>query len=348
MAEIELTPTARVLLIRLSAIGDCLLTTPVAEALKGRYPQSRLTWVVEDRCRPMIEGNPFVDEILVWHKRAGAVGSSLTLLREVRRRRFEAVLDLQGLTKSSVLAQWSGAPHRIVGAQARPRAKKAATLIAARSANAIHAAEYFLACLTPLGIEPPPPVPRLFLTGAERAWARDWLADRLGSPLPPLLGLNPGASRDLNRWYPDRFAEVAVRCRRKWGLVPLLFGGPEDAPAAEAIARQVGPPLLNVAGRTTLRQLAALTALSAVFVTGDTGPMHIAAAMGAPVVALFGPADPERTGPVQDGAPVVRTHLPCQPCFKRPTCAGRRECMDGITVGAVVKAVGRQLTKGES
>jgi heptosyltransferase-2 len=164
-----------------------------------------------------------------------------------------------------------------------------------------------------------------------------------------MVALNPGASRPHNRWFPARLGQVADELAASYNAHVLVLGGPGDVADSQEIAAAAKSPVIVTAGKTSLKELAAILYRCDCLVTCDTGPMHMAAAVGTPTVSLFGPSDPTRTGPYGDFHLVLShaAEFDCAPCFKRPKCQDR-DCMAAITVSEVVEAVGRQLARGRS
>jgi heptosyltransferase-2 len=161
----------------------------------------------------------------------------------------------------------------------------------------------------------------------------------------PLIGMNPGATYGLAKcWYPDRFGEMGKRLSEKWQARVLLFGKEEERPIVHEILKHMGMKGIDLTGKTGLLQLAALIERCTLLVTNDTGTMHVATAVGTPVVAIFGSTPPLTTGPWGDGHVVVKRDVPCSPCWKR-ICPTDHQCMDLITVDEVEEAVDKQLRR---
>jgi len=330
-----------VLLFKPGAIGDMLQLSPVFRALKSRYPDCRITLMAgDDASAELFAHNPLVNEVLVFDRR-GRHRSWRAFLRfrsEVRRRRFDLVVNYQRSNPKGWLLISAALPCRIlVYRKARRRV--------------VHAVENHLEAVAPLGIDPRAADRRLDLPpGADAArWAGEFM-EREGLAGRPAAALVLGASHLVNRWPSERFAALAGRLEAEFGIASILVGGAQDRELAEAAAAAPGgAKTVDLVGRATLRQTAAVLARCAVAVSGDTGPMHMAAAVGTPVVALFGAADPARTGPVGERHRVLQAReVPCVPCRSR-SCRHTPylECMDRITVDAVLDAV-REVLRGKA
>jgi len=323
-----MTPPARILVVRLGAIGDVVNALVFATALKDAYAQVRIGWVVHPLTAPLVEGHPSVDRVHVW-QRAG-LREFARVVRELRAERYELAVDLQRLQKSALLARLSGAP-RVLGFD-RARTKESSWLWTnerlAGTEPGRHRVEQYLEVARHLGCAAP--VPRRLLPHDARAeaWAEE-LVRELGAA--PVL-VNLGASKPANRWPPERFGEVARALARD---VPVcLVGGPADRVRIVA-GMAVSPGVRDLVGQTSLPQLVALARRARLFLGCDTGPMHVAAALDTPVVALFGPADPAVTGPYGSGHRVLRA----------PPAGGQLPRMEDLTVELVLGAARARLAQ---
>ncbi len=329
------------MLIKPGAIGDLLQLSPVARALRKKIAQAHITLLVGNEASiDLFRHNPSVDEILVYDKRKAhrSWRTFLNLWQEMRRRRFALVVNFQRSNPKTWLLATAAFPARVlVYHKARRRT--------------VHAVENHLEAVAPLGIDPREADHRLelFLGDEEERWA-DSLTAGEGLVGRPLVALNLGASHPVNRWPVGYFAALAERLHTELGCGVLLVGGPQDRELADAVKTNIATPLVDLVGRTTLLQLGAVLSRCAVVVSGDTGPMHLATAVGTRVIALFGASDPSRTGPVGEGHRVLQAAgVECVPCRKR-TCkhAIPLECMERISVQDVFSAVSDVLGAGEA
>ncbi|MDF1799106.1 MAG: glycosyltransferase family 9 protein [Planctomycetota bacterium] len=305
----------KVLIVRLGAIGDVVNALTLAKALKDLPQPPHIGWVVHDLARPLVEDNPLVDRVHVWSRGSGLAGYR-GLIRELRSAGYGLAVDLQRLAKSALVARRSGA-QRVLGWD-RARSKEGAWLLVKERIQPgdpqDHMVRHYGAFAAHLGAQPTGPRGVLHPGREAEAWAAELLQ---GTGAAPVV-LNLGASKLPNRWPAERFGELAAGLAAD-GLPVVLAGGPADREAAatalEVATASAGPgsaPIQDLAGATSLRQLAALLDRAALFVGCDTGPMHMAVAMGCRVVALFGPANPRRTGPFPGDAAGQRIlqHLP--------------------------------------
>ncbi|MCL6622640.1 MAG: tetraacyldisaccharide 4'-kinase [Syntrophobacterales bacterium] len=311
-------------------LGDAVMSLPVLEGLKRRFPGAALTVLAVPRVAPLYVHHPLVQE--VWDLPEGVRGLAAITRR---RRRFDVGVALPN-SFGSALGLWLAGARVRAGYAADGRRGLLTLAVRGREAlRAVHLVYYYLGVLRAfgeLGEEDLVP-PRLFLTTAEKREAEAVLG-RGG----PWVGLAPGAAYGpAKRWPAERFAQVARELAMDHGVCPVILGGPGEMEVAARVAAQAGVPLVNLAGRTTLRQ--ALGALShlAVLITNDSGLMHAAAALGVPVVAIFGSTDPRVTGPFARRASILRQPSECSPCLQR-TCDQDYRCLSAISVAEVTPA----------
>ena len=286
----------RILIVRLSAIGDVVHGMPVLNALRDHYPRARIAWLVEGRGGDLLEGHPSLSQLI--RVRKGWLSSPREVARlrcELFRQRFDVTLDLQGLTKSAVAARLSGARRRIGFAGAEGRELSQWLNNERVTANAEHVIEKNLQLLGPLGIINPQVSFRLPSNAAANSRVQDFM--RQQELLSGFVLLNPGAGWPSKRWPVERFSELAERIHERAGLrCVVAWGGLEEETWANRIVETSGGAAVK-APATSLVELAALCRHARLFVGGDTGPLHLAAAVGARCVALFGPVSALRNGP---------------------------------------------------
>ena len=330
-----------IVIVKLSAIGDVLHGVPVAVALKRAFPGVAVGWVAEGRAADVLAGHPAVDRIFRvprgWLKQPRAVWA---LRRDLIAFAPDAAIDLQGLLKSAVATWLSGAPIRI--GHARPEAREYAWLASTHPvrATAAHVVDRNCQLLTVLGVRETRPQFAMPHWPASRAAVQEWL-EPLRLPGPPVL-INPGAGWLSKIWPEERFAAVAAGLHRRTGeRAIIVWGGPSEQAAASRIAAAASGAAL-VAPATTLEELGELCRLSRLFISSDTGPLHLAAAVGTPCVGLMGPVPAERNGPYGAHHTVVEP-----PASLRPQWPDRKtdtRAMAGIGVDQVLTAAEALLT----
>jgi predicted lipopolysaccharide heptosyltransferase III len=284
----------------------------------------------------VLSGNPDVDEVLVLDK--GSLAAQWRLIAGLRRRRFDAVIDLTDGDRSAFLSWVSGAPVRIGFNDEHRWRGRCYTHVVQSVPGVRHRIERDLAALKPLGVHPSETPPRLCLTGEDEARA-DQLLCRLGIGRDrPIVIIQPGARYWFKAWPHERFAELADRLANDHGCQVLIGGSREEEALARRIHEEAKSRPISMAGQATLKQFAAIAKRAVLFIGNDSGAMHIAAAVGTPLVALFGPSNPDEWGPRSERVKVLYKGLDCRACF-HPTCErGELNCMKQISVGEVVVA----------
>ena len=357
-----------ILVIKLRYIGDVLLATPVLHALRDRFPDARLTMLVNRGTEDILKWNPDVNEVLTVDR--GTPAAQLRLLGELRRCRFDCVIDLTDGDRSAILARLSGAPVR-VGFNEERRWRGLLYTAVVQTNHLTHRVERDLEAVRALGMEPKAS-PLVLCTSPQDDEEAAKLLEEVGSTTRgitsvksvdagesvsrpglvaasagprPLVLLHPGARYWFKAWPAERFAELADSLNKMLGCRVLVGGDASDRGVTEVIRARARSAPTVLAGRTTLLQLAALLKRCALFIGNDNGPMHIAAAVGTPIVALFGPSNPEEWGPLTSQAEILYKGLDCRRCF-HPTCdRGEQSCMRQITVDEVFSAARRFLEK---
>lgn len=329
-----------ILVIKLRYLGDVLLATPTLQALKAAYPTARLTALVNRGTEEILIGNPDVDEIMPLDR--GSIVEQWRFAVTVRRRGFDLVVDLTDGDRAAFLTWISGASVRI-GFNAEQRWTGRCYTTVVQSNATAHRIERDLAALTPLNISPIDRIPRLWLSNEDESGTEELLANLAVRSDESLVVIQPGARYWFKAWPSERFAELADRLTEKFGCQVLVGGSRQEIDLAQLVVKQAKSRLISIAGLSPIRTLAALLKRAALFVGNDTGAMHIATAVGTPVVALFGPSNPAEWGPRGGPAEVIYKGLDCRACF-HPTCQrGEQNCMRLITVDEVMSAATRQM-----
>ena len=342
-----------ILIVKTSAIGDVTHTLPALNALRQRYPEARITWLVEEAAAGLLVGHPALDRLLVsrrqhWAKelRRGprrawaALGEVRRFLGQLRDTRYDLLIDFQGLLKSGVLVGLARAERKVGFGRGMAHAEGSWIFLNERIPAVdmnIHALDRELLLLKAIGVASSKVEFNLPITASHRQKVEGLLAEAGVDRSRPLLAINPQATWPTKLWFPERFAELADRLAAQ-GWAGVFTGSPGDREEIARITGAMHTPAANLAGVTNLLELAALYEKATVVVSTDTGPMHIAAATGTPVVAIFGATAPWRTGPWGEQHRVVRVGMACSPCLKK-YCPTNRECMREISVAMVAAAV---------
>lgn len=338
MKPLRRDPSVRKILVRSTNwIGDAVMTTPAMAAVRATFPESRIVVVANPLVTELFTPHPLCDGVRVFDKREihRGVGGLLRFAAELRRQAFDLAILFQNALEAALLAYLARIPVR-----AGYRTDCRGLLLThgvpvGRAAKALHHTDYYVKMLEALGVRGGDGRLSLHYTPQEESWASQVLGE--GS----WIGINAGATYgSAKRWFPTRFAEVASGLVQDHGARILLVGGPGEASIGREIEEAVQAPrteVLNMVGRTTVRQLVALLSRCRLLITNDSGPMHVAAALGVPLVALFGPTDHTTTSPLTDKWRMVRKTADCSPCLKR-VCPIDHRCMEALTVEDVLSA----------
>ena len=330
----------KLLIIKPSSLGDIVHSLPVLHAIKKSFPGTEIDWVVARGFEGLLEGHPLIRKLWIINKdewkKIAKVGATVAevrkLLRSLRAERFDAAIDLQGLFRSGFIAKGTGAPVRIGFRDAREGSTVFYTHTV-KGGRGIHAVDRYLKIAVFLGCDvsdvkfPFPP------RGASSA---DLLSSSSFS-CGEYAVMAPGARGAAKRWPAEKFGELAA-------VLPVrtvIVGSRGDAPLAEEVAEASKGKAISIAGKTDLRGLIEIVRGARFMVCNDTGPMHIAAALGVHVFALFGPTNSAETGPYGSAHTIIRASLPCAPCYRR-SCK-TLECMDRIKVREVAEAVNKKF-----
>jgi lipopolysaccharide heptosyltransferase I len=321
-------------------LGDVVHALPFLNALKGRFPDSEIHWVIARGFHELLEDHPMIEKLWIidkdqWKKPSrlkDTLSSLHHLSMRLREERFDLVVDLQGLFRSGIISRSSGCGLRIGFEEAREGSRFFYTH-RVRGGKEIHAVDRylkvaaFLECDTS-GLRFPLPPPPVSFADSPLLWA-----------LPENYAvIAPSAGSLVKRWPAERFGQLAARLP----FLSVVVTGKADASQAEKVVQAARGRAVSLAGRTSLKELVAIIKGAKCLICSDTGPMHIAAALGVPVFAVFGPTNPLRTGPYGSIHTVVRADLPCSPCYRRKACRDWK-CMEAISVDEVYRTIREKM-----
>jgi heptosyltransferase I len=364
----------RILLIKLSAVGDVVHSFPVANRLRRRYPAARIDWVVKPSIGELVRHHPAINNVVLyadhaashpWQSGWAAISAATRLFAELRSAQYELVIDLQGQLRTALLTLATGAPLRI--GFDRPRAQvwraseRQLTALAHRHAWQgaregawlaythrlsiptldMHAVDRYLRFASMLGIDDDGVDFSFTIPDGSAVRADCLLGERLGSiGDKPLAAIAPGTIWETKHWSSEGFAQVARHLVQR-NFAVVLIGSKAECGVCRQVAESA-PGVANLAGLTTLSELAAIVRRAAICITNDSGPMHLAVALDRPVVSVFGPTDPLWIGPYRRPGSVLSASLACSPCYLRQLsrCPHRHACMRGISAEAVIDRVG--------
>lgn len=371
MVSLRTRDFCRILLIKLSAVGDVVHTIPVLNKLRRRYPHARIDWLLTPAIAELVGHHPAITNVVLfarqhwgarWRPRRRALAGVVRLAAALRAARYDLVIDLQGQLRSALFTLTTGAPVRI--GFDRPRAEvwdassrkfpaeaRKHAWSGAREGSwlayshhiplptlDIHAVDRYLSISPILGLDDGPPDFTFPIPPAAVARVTQLLHQR-GVAGEELLLLSPGTGWETKQWRCERFAEVARDLMRK-GWSVALIGSRRDQEACRHVAA-AAPGVIDLCGQTTLSELAALIHRCAGCITNDSGPMHLAAALDRPVVSIFGPTDPLWVGPYRRPDAVLNARLPCAPCYLRELryCPHDHACMREVSTEAAIARI---------
>ncbi len=342
-----LSPSARILIIRLDRLGDVVLSMPVAQALREARPSAFLAMLVKPECRELIDGHPALNQALVYDK-AGAHRGVLSTIRfamSLRRERFDIALVLHPTFRAHWIAWLAGIPRRI------GYARKGGWLLTQRlphekQRGRRHEADYTLDFVRALGVVPSRASPAIAVSHDAVERVNQRLGEHGIDPQARLVAIHPSASSVSKRWMPERFAAVADRLAQEQATRIVLVAGRADEPCVEQVTAAMRRPVVNLAGRLSVGELAALLRRAQLLISNDSGPVHIAAAVGTPVVAIFGRNQPGlsqgRWRPLGNHHTILQKDVGCTVCLA-DRCVIAFRCLTELPVDEVYNAAVRAL-----
>jgi lipopolysaccharide heptosyltransferase I len=341
----------RILIVRLSAVGDVIRTLPAVKALKNYYPSSSITWVVEEPSRALLESQPEIDEVILFPRKswtngmksARGVWGTMREIREfifdLRSRRFDVVLDFHGLLKSGLLSFLSRSPRRVgfdrrSGKEGNFLFSNVKVRLPEERMNRF---QRNFALLRGMGLEVKSFHPTLHIPSQDREYVESFFNEISTSLKRPLIAMHPGTSPKTiyKRWMPDRYAQLADRLISELKATVVFTWGPEELEWVEGIRKEMKEPSILGPRTKSLTQLGEVFRRCDLTIGGDTGPMHIASLMDTPVVVIYGPTDPIVNEPFGHHRK-VRKEAGCNPCRKR-SCK-ELTCLKMVTVDDMFKA----------
>lgn len=329
-----------ILVIKLSAIGDVIHALPISYAIKETYPDAHVTWVVEPPAYDLLTNNPYIDEIIVFHKKefkkkSGFKKHFAPLMKQLRARKYDIVLDLQGLAKSGILALLARGKKKIGTCDMRELSGLVSKPTVGKNAGG-HIVERYLDVARAIGCRTEKIVFPVCTTQKERDNAQRYLRD--GGVNGEYAVLAVGTNWKNKCWSPTNFAKLADWLVEQ-GITPVLIGGgAKDEARGKEITANMKETAVNLIGKTTLKELAVVIEKAKVFIGGDTGPAHLAAGLGVPTIELMGPTDANRNGPYRQTGNAIEIDADCKYCWKRD-CARGIDCLSQITVQQVIDKV---------
>ena len=332
----------RILLIRFGSLGDVVLTTPAIRAVRSALSDAYIAMLVGDRSADVISANPHLDETIVFRRDIKGLSEIRRVAALLRERDFDVSIDMQRKFRSSLLAYLSGAALRI--GYHRPRGFLCNAKVRDRENK--HAVDQNLDLLRPLGIGNHTEAdrePEMFLSQEDRDYADRMFQSRGLASRSPIIGIFPGAGWRHRCWPAERFAAIGDLAAEKSNARVVIFGGPGEADIVDDVAQKMRTCAVLMKGRMTLRELGAMIEKCDVFLSNDTGPMHISTAVKTTTIALFGPGNHVKFQPIGEKHALIRKDVPCSPCKQFTHKCKDNICMKLITVDEVWEAVRKRL-----
>lgn len=338
----------RIAIIKPSALGDVVQTLPLLPALRRRFPASHITWVIQRELADLVNGHPDIDAVIRCDRRP-TVAQTVALARELSQARFDLVFDLQGLLRSALMTWATRARHRIGLETAREGSHLATTDTIPNTPRAMPAHARYWRVAEALGVGDTPRRALVQVPLAAHAAARQWLA-----ALPrPLIAVQWGAKWETKRWPVAGFADVLARAAHAWGGTAVIVGAKADRTASEEMSRRIlqqtpQAAVLDLTGRTSIKELAAVvTQVDAMF-SNDSGPLHLAAELGTPSLGVFTCTSAFRSGPPGDAHEFVAAEVPCAASYCK-TCPNRGDqhlaCHRALSAERVWQGLQRLIDK---
>lgn len=345
--QLKMEQSMNILIVKLSSLGDVIHALPALNALRKGFPHSHITWLVEDYAAQIVLDHPSLDRVLVftrkrWFQDIFLARESIKTLREIvsfvwglRQRNYDLVIDLQGLLKSGIMVWLSGGQMRV----GYDRTREMSYLFINERIPPFdpdrHAIERYLHLARAAGAEYADLEYGIRVEKGDHGRVEALLRDHGIHKEDRVVLISPFARWETKLWEPDRFSGLCDRLIERYSVKVVFTGTSGEKEYVKRIIGSMRHSAFDLAGKTCLKEMACLCSRSNLMISTDTGSMHLAAAMGLPVVALFGPTAPWRTGPYGEGHSVIRKDLACSPCFKR-RCESK-ECMRAIEVEEVLE-----------
>lgn len=342
----------KILVMRLDRIGDVLLSTPVIKALRGAYPESEISFMASPYAIDIVKGNPYLNEVIVYDKMGAEKGGlgNFKFVASLRKKKYDLAIILHPTNRSHLVAFFSGIPERI-GYNKKMGMLLTKKIPHTKQYGLKHEMDYALGILAYIGVKSPEralymPITEKSEAKVKKIYAEHGLGDR-----DTIVVINPTSSCPSKMWPVPKFVEVAHVLAKKHNAKLVIISDAKDKETADNLSRSVNAKHLNLAGMTTVSDLASVLRRAKVFISNDSGPVHIASAVGTPVIAIFGRNDrglsPERWGPLGKRDIILHKDAGCEVCLAHNCRIGFR-CLNSVTVEEVVDEANKILSPKET
>lgn len=332
----------RILIVRTDRIGDVLLSTPVIKALRDNYPHAYIAMMVSPYGKAIVEDNPYLDEVIIYDKdsKHKSWPRSIKFARNLAKKKFDVAIILHPTNRAHLVVFFSGIRRR-VGYNRKHGFLLTDKIKHTKHLGEKHESEYALDLVRYLGIQAQNKDIFLALKPESEIWAEELLESRGIKKADKLLAIHPGASSPSKIWPNERFAEAADRLVKKYGFKVFVIAGPKDTALAQGVIKHMHEPAIDISGRTSVSQLASLLRRCSLFISNDSGPVHIASSVGIPVISIFGRSQkglgPLRWGPTAKKSRVIHKNVGCIECLAH-NCVKEFACLKAITVNDIIDA----------
>ena len=323
-----------------SWIGDAVMSLPAIKGMRENFPQAKITLLANSWVAGLYKNLSFIDDIIFYSPKGvdRGLGGFIKAIGKIKKRKFELALLLQNAFRPALLTWLAAVPHRWGYATDGRGFLLTKAVPKDPQAQQGHQVYYYLRMLQKLGLKPAAPDIEIRLSPQQQERGRQLLISQGLDLKKAVVGIHPGASYgEAKRWLPERFARLADRLIGEEGLQVIFFGAQQEFPLVERIVSQMRYTPFILVGKTDLEELMSTISFCNIFIVNDSGPMHLAAALGTPLIAIFGPTDEKQTSPLGKGHLVIKKPFPCSPCSHR-ICPLDHRCMTAISVEEVYKA----------
>jgi len=335
--QVDFNAVKRIIIRATNWVGDAILTTPAVRAVRKDFPDAEITMLAKPWVAPVFYNSPHVDHVFRYEaegRHRGWLGKA-RLVKALRKGKFDLAILFQNAFEAAMLTYLAGIPNRLGYDTDQRRFLLTHRIKMAPRLKQIHEIDYYLGILAAVGLKLDGRDLMLRLTERERSRAREILRKQHITRGDTLVGVSPGATfGSAKRWPPERYGALCDKIYESHGVRIIIFGGPGEEATGRRVSEAMKHPTVNLCGKTTLRETAALIERCRLFVTNDSGLMHVAAALSVPLIAIFGSTNPITTGPSSVKSRVVRALVSCSPCLK-PECPSDHKCMADISVDRV-------------
>ena len=339
----------RVLIVRLDRIGDVLLSTPVIKAVRDACPKAYIAVMARRHAKEILEGNPYLNEVIIYEKTGRERGffRNLSFIRNLRRKKFDVALILHPTSRTHLLISLAGIPVTI-GYNKKWGFLLSKKIPHTKHYGLKHEIEYVLDMMRYTGVEPKSASMHMPINSRSEDRVTAYFRVKGIGKDDLCIAVNPGASCISKRWSPEKFARAAGRLVEKYGAKVIILAGKDDKVLGDKVASLLDKNCINLSGKTTIGDVASVLRRVKLFISNDSGPVHIASAVGTPVIAIFGRSDrglsPRRWGPTGERDIVLHKDVGCVECLAHK-CAKGFKCLEAVTVEDVVTAAGKILGK---